>query len=197
MEQIAQLPHTIWISREELQKKITHQESFVIYHSLKGCPDCAHLDQFVLNNYLAQSSMQMPLYRIEVYPWRQYKNHPDAHLEQLWLDYISEFKLAFSYIYQGNPSQENLVETTARIPTLQVWNEGNMLDMVVYYNDRFSSGDWPKTIVGSFFEDGPIGCVLTSKEDYQQSPDILLFYQKKIVDFLNCYLNTPAREESI
>mgnify|MGYP002152574312 CR=1 FL=1 len=182
------LPEVHWIEKEDLQKKIKKLKRVVVYHSLKGCPDCARLDLRVLMPYFGKRKPSEPLFRIETYPWRQYKNNPDPKLAQKWLDYIDCFQLSFVYHQAQNVKHEDEQFSSARIPTLQVWEDGKLIDMLVYYNDRFSLTDWPKTIIGSFYQDGPIGQRYSAAYEYADDVNIHRFHRSKVVDFLDKYL---------
>lgn len=182
------LPNVVWINRAQLFQKIKNKETFVIYHSLQNCPDCGRLDQTFLQYYLKEHQRNQPLYRVEVYPWRQFKNHENPQLAQKWDAYVADFLLGFYYHSRKEESAASFAHMSARIPALQAWENGQLKEMVVYYNDRFSSDDWPKTILGSFFEDGPIGKEFADYYAYTSSKTLLAFYNQKISLFLDTYL---------
>ncbi len=143
---------------------------------------------------MSEYAGKAPLYIIEVYPWRRYKGNSDPVLAAQWIDFAEEFQLYFNYQDGTNQIPEVTIDNYAsygdsgKIPTLQVWKNGALVDMVVYYNDRFSGTTWPKTISGSYYSDGPIGQTFATDAEYTSSATILAFYNNKIKTFLQQYL---------
>jgi hypothetical protein len=187
-------PSIAWISREALAQKIGNQESFVIYFSLQNCGDCARFDQEFVHAYMEEYKGSNRLYKIETYPWRQYKGNPDPLLAQQWIDFAEEFQLYFNYQDGTGSIPEVTIDNystygdSGKIPTIQAYNQGELVDMMVYYNDKFSSGDWPRSVVGSYFSNGPIGQTFENYAAYTSSSTVLAFYNQKARQFFDQHL---------
>ena len=150
------LPTLISIEESELDKKIVEKESFVIYFGWNLCGDCQKLHQRVLDQYLIKQMNGKKMYYFETHDYITTANTEN----NLWAPFTKKYGLD---VYRGG-----------KVPTIQVYKNGELSDYFVYYNDVKDDNG---VIVESFLEE-LIGQKLTEEEHLKK-------YDEKIIEFLN------------
>ncbi len=126
-----------FITIDELREKINNKEEFAIYYSWNICGDCADLDTKFLKSYLEENRIKKNFFfKIEVANWRDDGSDTDK-----WKEFAKEFNFD---TYRGG-----------KVPTVQYYKDGELKDMMVYYNDvlTYDLDKMVATITESFYPD--------------------------------------------
>jgi len=183
LDKYTYMPTMYYISKDQLIEKINNDENFIIYYSRNDCGDCAYMYNNYLKKFLDKNPNTKKIYVIET-------NVEGIRLTDGVLNSIQwqAFKDEFGLSEAGNSTFGYGV---GYVPTIQYYNNGNIADMLVYFNDILSetvNGDGSTTITinDSYYSDNPyIGDSML----YTEYKDTLApFYNSKLTSFINDYL---------
>lgn len=196
LNKYTRMPTMYYISKAQLKEKINSGESFIIYYSRNDCGDCGYMYENYLKNYLYNNPDTNKFYVIEtnaegirwvngVAPGSgEEKDTPEQKAAaQQWQDFKDEFGLS-------NAINTTLGYGVGYVPTIQYYKDGEIKDMVVYFNDMFeAAGEAGVTIIESYFDDNPYLNKTIKYEKYDDYKNTLApFYNEKMDEFFNNYL---------
>ena len=168
-------PKLVEVSEEVLDSKINNKENFILYIGWNKCGDCSLINEEVISPYLLSNNSKTKIYYLESDKYRSKKPLEEPVLsenpttEELevkanWDAWI-EFATKYNFVSYRN----------GKIPTIQYYENGEVVEMVVYLNDKIDEN----TIIESFYSE----LVNQSKSN----KELIQFHNKKIKDFLNKY----------
>lgn len=67
MDESIILPRQYYIDKSTFDTMLQGTEPFIVYYSLKGCPDCGLLDKLFLEDYMSKQDMAKRIYVVETY----------------------------------------------------------------------------------------------------------------------------------
>lgn len=168
-------PKIIVSTEEFIDSKIENKESFILYIGWSKCGDCVSINENVFDKYLKNNSNGETIYYLESDKYR--KNKPaekpvlsanpseeellQAKYYQDWLDFANKYNFV-SY-------------NDGKIPTIQYYDQGKLVDMIVYKNDVIMDG----VIVDSFYSE--------IKNKTLSNEEIEDFHNDKVIEFLDKY----------
>lgn len=177
LDKYTNMPTLYYINKEQLKEKITNKENFIIYYSRSSCGDCKYLNKNYMKEYLKSNYNSKTFYIIETdAEGIRYNN--EVYDATQWQSFKDEFGLS------------NAINTTyghgaGYVPTLQYYENGEIKDMMVYFNDfnegvENADGSYSVTIDNSYYTDNPY---INQTLDYSE-------YQTKLAPFYNSKLKT-------
>lgn len=169
-------PNLITISEEKLDAKFASNDSFLLYIGWNKCGDCKKLEELVLKDYLCDNKYNDVIYYLESDEYRSTKPRSQPVEE----DYESNEEYLIQLNYYNKwidfATKYNFVSyREGKVPTLQYYKDGKLVDMLVYNNDVIENG----IITTSYFEE------LVNKEYTSES--LLEVHNQKALEFLNKY----------
>ena len=183
LDEYTRMPTMYYISKDQLIAKIENDENFIVYYSRNDCGDCAYMYKNYLKLFLYNNPGAKKIYVIETNVEGIRLTNGEYNATQ-W----QAFKDQFGLSENGNATFGYGV---GYVPTIQYYNNGNIADMVVYFNDDMSAttnpdGSTTVTINGSYYSDNPyIGQSML----YSEYKDTLApFFNSKLTSFINDYL---------
>ena len=185
-------PTMYYINLEQLDAKIENDEKFVIYYSRSSCGDCSYLNNNYLKTYLNNNHNTKKFYIIEtdVEGIRYYKGEEPvengtADQQAAYAQWVN-FKNTYGLSNVNNP----LGHGVGYVPTIQYYEDGEVKDMLVYFNDHSYSkvdGVYYVTIDSSYYDDNPYIGETMKLSDYQDT--LSSFYNAKVKTFLDTNLS--------
>ena len=121
IEKVCKFPKLYYVNEDILDQKLTDTKAVVMYIR-ESCSDCKYLIPNALIPYIDSHTFFDHIYVIDFDPYRS----TDMELYQEKKD---KYKLSTKY-------NEHLGYDAGYIPTLQIYQNGNLIDMMVYFNDK-------------------------------------------------------------
>ena len=183
-----------YINLEQLQSKINNDESFIIYYSRSSCGDCNYLNKNYLRQYLSSHVDSKYFYVIETdaegirfYNGASPDTSNDAtDDEKAAAAQWQAFKDQYGLSNVNNPIGHGV----GYVPTLQYYQDGEISDMMVYFNDGeyvLNSDDtYSIRINASYYNDNPYLNQTVKYSEYKEK--LAPFYNQKLETFLNTNL---------
>ncbi len=183
LDKYTNMPTLYYINRTQLKEKITNKENFIIYYSRSTCGDCSYLNKNYMKEYLNSNTKTKHFYIIETDVEGIRKNNGVFDAEQ-WQAFKDEFGLS-------NVINTELGHGAGYVPTLQYYNNGEIKDMMVYFNDfndatLNADGSYSVTIDNSYYNDNPYIGQTINYSEYQEK--LAPFYNAKLKTFLDTNL---------
>lgn len=167
-------PRIIEISEKSLDNKINNKENFYLYIGWSKCGDCKMLNKRILNDYYKNNDKI--IYYLESDSYR--KNKPSKRPilnENPTSDELKEYNNYLKWLDFANKYNFSSYED-GKVPTLQYYKNGKVLEMIVYLNDTIKDN----VITNSFYKEF-VGVNVTNDEMLYKMHD------DKTLDFLNKY----------
>lgn len=169
-----ELAKIINISEEILDYKITNKENFLLYIGWNKCGDCKQIENNVLNDFLISNNCQ--IYYLESDYYRKnrpleepipenYNSNEQYLLDKKNWDLWIEFATKYNFVSYRN----------GKVPTIQYYKDGNLMDMIVYLNDEIKDG----VIINSYYQE----LINKNENDYNLKD----FHNQKVVCFFKKY----------
>ena len=172
------MPTLYYISKEQLDEKIANDESFIVYYSRKSCSDCSYLNQHYLKEYLKKNYNTKYFYVIET-DSEGIRFTDGVYNEDQWVN----FKNSYGLSNVNNP----LGHGVGYVPTLQYYEDGEIKEMMVYFNDgeyiENADGSYSIIINNSYYDDNPYNGQTIPYNEYKGKLES--FYNQKLKDFLD------------
>jgi len=175
------MPTMFYLSREQLRSKIDNNESFIIYYSNSKCSDCSYMYENYLKKFLYDNPNTKKIYVIETYEEGIRLSDGVTNIEQ-W----NEFKKEYGLSEEGNST---FGYDVGYVPTLQYYSNGEIKDMLVYFNDIYETisdngdGTFSIKIIDSYYSDNPYLNKTLINTDYKSL--LTSFYNEKLDLFIN------------
>ena len=194
LDKYTYLPTMYYINLEQLQSKINNDESFIIYYSRSSCGDCNYLNKNYLRQYLSSHVDSKYFYVIETdaegirfYNGASPDTSNDAtDDEKAAAAQWQAFKDQYGLSNVNNPIGHGV----GYVPTLQYYQDGEISDMMVYFNDGeyvLNSDDtYSIRINASYYNDNPYLNQTVKYSEYKEK--LAPFYNQKLETFLNTNL---------
>lgn len=181
LDKYTNLPTLYYISKDQLTAKIENNEEFVVYYSRSSCSDCGYLNTHFLKDYLNKNVNTKHFYVIETDAEGIRYNGGEYDATQ-W----QEFKDTYGLSNVNNPKGHGV----GYVPTLQYYKNGEIEDMMVYFNDGTyvlnEDDTYSIRIDMSYYNDNPYLNQLIKASEYKEK--LAPFYNQKLEAFLNAYL---------
>lgn len=183
LDKYTNMPTLYYINKTQLKEKITNKENFIIYYSRSSCGDCSYLNKNYMKEYLKNNTKSKSFYIIETDVEGIRKKNGVVDAEQ-WQAFKDEFGLS-------NAINTELGHGAGYVPTLQYYNNGEIKDMMVYFNDfndatLNADGSYSVTIDNSYYSDNPYIGQTISYSEYKEK--LAPFYNTKLKTFLDTNL---------
>jgi len=175
LDKYTYMPTLYYINKSQLDEKISDGESFVVYYSRSSCGDCSNLNRHYLKEYLSSNVSTKYFYIIETDVEGIRFNNSEYDEEQ-WQKFKDDYGLSNAFNELGHG--------VGYVPTFQYYEEGQIKDMMVYFNDGEYIEEEDKMFVNnSYYDDNPL---LGQKVTYEEYEKVLEpFYNQKLKDFLD------------
>lgn len=184
LDKYTYMPTLYYINKEQLVNKINSNEKFIIYYSWNLCGDCSYLNKNYMKEFLNNNPDTKHFYIIETNAKGIRLDEEGKSDANMW----QEFKDTFGLSSKNNP----LGHGAGYVPTLQYYENGEIKDMMVYFNDYNTTrtdsdlGVFYMTIDNSYYDDNPyIGQELSYSDYFDKMP---AFYDSKLKTFLDTNL---------
>ena len=166
----------IEVSETFLDQAILDKQSIILYIGWYKCGDCVLVKENVLNDYLNNHEGNTPIYYLEVDEYR--KNKPSAcpditnatPEDMMFYEYYMKW-LNFAKKYNFADYEDG------KVPTFQYYDQGKMVDMIVYKNDVVED----EKVIKSYYQE-LIGQSL--KQEMLNE-----YHKEKVIEFFNKYYN--------
>ena len=137
MDSLVKKPQLMIINEEYLNKAIfeENRDDFIIYHGRNGCPDCNYCTPNFLEPYVRDNDLKHNVYMMDI----EYLRGTDGYQE-----YKDKYQLS-------NKNNTTYGFGDGVVPTFQVWKNGVLKDMCVYFNDTYKLADGKYTITDSYY----------------------------------------------
>ena len=169
-------PKMIEVNEDFLDNAITNKETFILYIGWNKCGDCKLLEERIIESFLLENNTKNNFYYLESDKYRSLKpkTKPEYSVdfnEEELINYNKEIENWNNWI--SFASKYNFVSfRDGRVPTIQYYENGVMVDWIVYNNDVCEND----VIVDSFFDE--LDGETLSKEK------LLEYHDKKVLEFL-------------
>lgn len=183
LDKYTNMPTLYYINKAQLKEKITNKENFIIYYSRSTCGDCSYLNKNYMKEYLNSNTKTKHFYIIETDVEGIRRVNGEVNSEQ-WQAFKNEFGLS-------NVINTELGHGAGYVPTLQYYNNGEIKEMMVYFNDfndatLNADGSYSVTIDNSYYSDNPYIGQTINYSEYQKK--LAPFYNEKLKTFLDTNL---------
>ena len=172
-------PKLIEVNEEFLDDIINNKETFVLYIGWNKCGDCKLLEERIINPFLLDNEINNNFYYLESDKYRALKpkekpEYKDDFTEEQLIKYYEELENWNNWINFAN--KYNFASfRNGRVPTIQYYENGVMVDFVVYNNDEYKDD----IVINSFFDE------LDGKEMTKE--ELLKYHDEKVLDFLKSH----------
>ena len=181
LEKYTNLPTLYYISKEQLDTKIANDEEFVVYYSRSSCSDCGYLNKNYLKKYLNDNVNTKHFYVVETDAEGIRYNGGEYDATQ-WQQFKDDYGLSNA----NNPKGHGV----GYVPTMQYYKNGEIQDMMVYFNDgtyiENEDNTYSIRIDMSYYDDNPYLNQVIKYSEYKEK--LAPFYNQKLETFLNTYL---------
>ena len=124
----------MFIIDETMLNEKTHLQEATIYYYKDNCDDCSYYTPNELVPYLLNNNIKDNIYAINI---ENYNSDPEIY---------QTFK---DNHYLSNKNNQDYGYNNGYVPTLQYYQNGNLKDMMVYFNETISDG----VIVDSYYSE--------------------------------------------
>lgn len=137
MDSLVKKPQLMIINEEYLNNAVftEKEDGFIIYHGRSGCPDCNYCTPNFLEPYVRDNDLKHKVYVMDI----EYLRGTDGYQE-----YKDKYQLS-----SKNNTTYGFGDGV--VPTFQVWKNGVLKDMCVYFNDSYKLEDGKYTITDSYY----------------------------------------------
>ena len=169
------LPKMFYCSKEYIDQEILKNQQTSLFIMRSSCLDCKKIIPLVLTPYFEKHdgkilTLDIDQYRDDMDIYQEVKDH--FHLSE-----TSDPKFGYSL---------------GVVPTLQIWNKGNLIDMCVYLNDEVN--DDKTKIISSYYSENRVNSLLfmssvSEKDRVIEGKEIPAIYKENVDQyFMNLHL---------
>ncbi len=181
LDKYTRMPTLYYIDKNGLDEKIANGDDFIVYYSRKSCEDCSYLNRNYLKEYLDDNYKTKHFYILET-DAEGIRLRDGQYDENQWVDFKNQYGLS--------NVNNSLGHGVGYVPTLQYYSNGQIKEMMVYFNDgeyvENSDGSYSIVINNSYYNDNPyIGQTILASE-YRGKLES--FYNHKLKQFLDINL---------
>lgn len=178
LDKYTYMPTLFYINKEQLDEKIKSDKNFIIYYSRSSCTDCSYLNDNYLKKYLDKNTNKKSFYIIETD--EEGIRYKDGIFDStLWQDFKDTYGLS--------ENNNALGHGVGYVPTMQYYENGEIKDMLVYFNDyeriENSDGSYSVIINNSYYDDNPYLNKTIKYNEYKEK--LASFYNGKVKSFLD------------
>ena len=147
-------PNMFYINDEQYLSKLTNKEDFVMSIVRKGCGDCKYMLPNILDPFFKSKDRDVSLYLLDIEDLGHYKKKTDGDEQyRSYIEYKKSIGLGPTYNpifgYDTDPNDENNDEGV--VPTTFVYEDGEIIDGEVFFNDSVSKVNDEYVISTSYY----------------------------------------------
>lgn len=181
LDKYTYMPTMYYVSLDQLDQKIANDESFVIYYSRSSCGDCNYLNSNYLKKYLKENVNTKHFYVIET-DAEGIRFTNGQFDENNWIEFKNKYGLS--------NVNNSLGHGVGYVPSFQYYENGEIKDMMVYFNDGeyvLNNDDTYSIVINaSYYDDNPYINQTIKLSEYHEK--VSPFYNEKLKTFLETNL---------
>lgn len=144
IEKVIKKPQIMLVNRDYLHNAINSGEKIIVYQARSKCGDCAYCEPNCLLPYSEENDIKTKVYLMDLQVPGIYYDTKMNRNEETYAAYKAEYQMT-------EAANEVYGYTTGVVPTFQVWENKELKDACVYFNDSVSKNEEGKYVISQSY----------------------------------------------